>query len=89
MFQGDGFDRIPALTMARSMLLDLFRGAQVPNINLAGLDRVMFVTHVGDDLVVVRQYRIKLKRSGTKVRAVEVLVVLSCIQTHARHVLYH
>lgn len=53
--------------MARSMLLDLFRGAQVPNINLGGLDRVMFVTHVGDDLVLLRQYRIKLKRSGTKV----------------------
>lgn len=67
VFQGDGFDRVPALTMARSMLLDLFRGVQVNGINLGGLDRVMFATHVGDDLLVVRQYQIKLKRSGTKV----------------------
>ncbi len=53
MFVGDGFERVPALAAARSLLLDTFRGQQVDNINLAGVDRVMVATAAADDKVCV------------------------------------
>lgn len=48
LFVGEKFESVPGLKVARSMLLDLFRGEQVSSINLAGVDRVI-VTYAVDD----------------------------------------
>lgn len=66
LFVGEKFDSVPALKQARSTLLDFFRGEQVTSINLAGLDRVMVAYAVGDTQVLLRQFVIKFKKSGTR-----------------------
>eukprot|EP00877_Chromochloris_zofingiensis_P000399 jgi/Chrzof1/1035/Cz01g37260.t1 len=67
VFVGDKFDSDPDYKLAKSILLDFFRGLQVDTINLAGLDRVMVVVAIGDKDLLIRQYSIKFKKSGTKV----------------------
>eukprot|EP00879_Flechtneria_rotunda_P021146 GHRR01022278.1.p3 GENE.GHRR01022278.1~~GHRR01022278.1.p3 ORF type:complete len:158 (+),score=66.93 GHRR01022278.1:1234-1707(+) len=51
------------------MLLDMFRGQQVSSVNLAGLDRVLMAFAAGgsERSLLLRQYRIAFKKSGTKV----------------------
>uniref|UniRef100_A0A7S0R6A6 Ribosome production factor 2 homolog n=1 Tax=Chlamydomonas leiostraca TaxID=1034604 RepID=A0A7S0R6A6_9CHLO len=66
LFVGDKFDSVPAMKQARSTLLDFFRGEQVSSVNLAGLDRVLVATAVDDTTLLLRQYVIKLKKSGTR-----------------------
>lgn len=46
VFAGDGFTTRGDLAAVKSMLLDYFRGREVQHLNLSGLDRVVFVTHV-------------------------------------------
>lgn len=41
VFVGEKFESVPALQLAKSLLLDMFRGEQVDRINLAGIDRVV------------------------------------------------
>lgn len=41
IFAGDKFESVPALALAKSLLLDMFRGEPVGKINLAGIDRVL------------------------------------------------
>lgn len=48
MFVGEKFESVPALKAAKSLLLDTFRGEQVTNLNLAGVDRVMVATAPDD-----------------------------------------
>jgi len=77
IFVGDAFESDPKLQQVRSLLLDFFRGRQVEQINLKGLDRVIFVTHSPVDpsserrVVLFRQYSVKYKKSGTRVPRVE------------------
>jgi ribosome production factor 2 len=71
VFLGDGFDSVPELKTAKSLLLDFFRGQQVDNINLAGLDHVIFVTPQSPKLLLLRQYSIVFKKSGTRIPRVE------------------
>mmetsp|Transcript_15904 Transcript_15904/g.27410 ORF Transcript_15904/g.27410 Transcript_15904/m.27410 type:complete len:343 (+) Transcript_15904:180-1208(+) len=71
LFVGEKFESVPALKVARSTLLDMFRGEQVESVNLAGVDRVMTVSAISDTQILLRQYVIKLKRSGTRVPRVE------------------
>lgn len=66
-FVGEKFESVPALTQLRSTLLDYFRGEQIKGINLAGLDRIIIATAVDDKEVLLRQYAIKMKKSGTTV----------------------
>jgi|APGre2960657404_1045060.scaffolds.fasta_scaffold32776_1 hypothetical protein len=40
---------------------------QVGRLNLAGLDRVLIAVATGEKRILLRQYAIRLKRSGTKV----------------------
>ncbi len=67
LFAGERFESNPQFALARSLLLDFFRGLQVSTINLAGLDRVIMATAASDDTVLLRQYAIRLKKWGTKV----------------------
>ncbi len=66
-FVGERFESVPALRQARSLLLDLFGGQQVAAVNLKGLDHVMLAVAVSDTKLLLRQYSIRLKKSGTKV----------------------
>ncbi|GAB0494826.1 hypothetical protein MMPV_006122 [Pyropia vietnamensis] len=44
IFQGDDWERSPATSHLRSLLLDTFRGPLVEAVNLAGLDRLLVFT---------------------------------------------
>lgn len=66
VFVGEGFDSSADLRMAKSLILDFFRGRQIEAINLKGLDHVMFVAASGTKLL-MRQYSIAFKKSGTTV----------------------
>lgn len=80
VFVGQEFTTNKALIQAKSLLLDFFRGRQIENINLKGLDRVVFVSYVptpagaGASLdqevtptIVFRQFAVRYKKSGTDV----------------------
>lgn len=67
VFAGDRFETVPELRLLKSLLTDLFRGPQVDNINLAGVDRVVAAYAVDDKTAVLRQYCLKYKKSGSQV----------------------
>eukprot|EP00887_Chlorella_sp_A99_P003082 scaffold9.g3082.t1 len=82
LFAGDGFDADPGLRQAcageagrrgvKSLLLDFFRGRVVESVNLAGLDRaILVVQHPESKHVLLRQYAIRLKKSGNRVPCTE------------------
>ncbi|GFH18265.1 brix domain-containing protein, partial [Haematococcus lacustris] len=48
VFVGEKFDSVPGLKLARSLLLDMFRGETVATVNLAGVDRVVVATALED-----------------------------------------
>ena len=73
VFCGEKFESVPALKLAKSLLLDTFRGLQVDHINLAGLDRVLVATAVDDTHLLLRQYVIKMKKSGTRIPRVALM----------------
>eukprot|EP00878_Enallax_costatus_P022497 GHUV01023868.1.p1 GENE.GHUV01023868.1~~GHUV01023868.1.p1 ORF type:complete len:167 (+),score=70.20 GHUV01023868.1:1370-1870(+) len=71
------------------MLLDIFRGQQVESINLAGLDRVLVAYAAGtsERSLLLRQYRIAFKKSGTKVPRVALTEMgpsLDCVLRRSR-----
>lgn len=67
IFVGEKFESVPEMKQLKSVLLDYFRGEQVDAINLAGLDRVIMAVAAAGDKLLLRQYTIKLKKSGTRV----------------------
>ena len=71
VFQGDAFDNEPVYAQIKSILLDIFSGANTDSINLKGLDSVNVVSTAGQGTVYWRRYVIKYKKSGTKVPRVE------------------
>lgn len=70
VFVGEGFESNPDLRMAKSLLLDFFRGRQIDAINLKGLSQVIFVVATGKQLL-FRQYAIAFKKSGAQVPRTE------------------
>ncbi|CAL5222366.1 g4720 [Coccomyxa viridis] len=72
VFAGEQFENDADFKLAKSMLLDMFRGRVVEKINLKGLDHVIFVAPV-DRQLLFRMYAIKLKKSGTKIPRVELV----------------
>lgn len=65
MFAGDSFEVDPELARVKSLFLDFFRGRQVSNLNLKGLDRVIYVTHNPiNKTILFRQFSIRYKKSG-------------------------
>uniref|UniRef100_A0A7S3QW93 Ribosome production factor 2 homolog n=1 Tax=Dunaliella tertiolecta TaxID=3047 RepID=A0A7S3QW93_DUNTE len=67
MFVGERFESSESMKLARSLILDLFRGQPVSAINLAGVDRVIVAYAVDENKLLLRQYVVKLKKSGTRV----------------------
>lgn len=74
IFVGEGFESNPELRMAKSLLLDFFRGRQIDAINLKGLDHVIVVIATGKQLL-FRHYSIALKKSGAQVPRTELAEV--------------
>ncbi|KAL3523134.1 hypothetical protein ACH5RR_015968 [Cinchona calisaya] len=74
-FIGEGFESVEELKHLKEVLLDLFRGEVVTNLNLAGLDRVYMCTTVSKNKVFFTQCAIQLKKSGTTVPRIELAEV--------------
>eukprot|EP00193_Tetraselmis_chui_P009408 CAMPEP_0177768912 /NCGR_PEP_ID=MMETSP0491_2-20121128/9999_1 /TAXON_ID=63592 /ORGANISM="Tetraselmis chuii, Strain PLY429" /LENGTH=322 /DNA_ID=CAMNT_0019285801 /DNA_START=188 /DNA_END=1156 /DNA_ORIENTATION=+ len=70
VFAGDKFENDSQHKMVKSVLLDVFRGIEVNNINLKGLDSVIFVA-AASGRILFRVYAVGLKKSGTRVPKVE------------------
>jgi len=70
LFVGERFEAHPDFALAKSLLLDLFRGEAVDELNLMGLDHVMAAYAPDDKTLILRTYHISLKRSGTRVSKV-------------------
>jgi len=76
VFQGDAFESVPQLKRFKSLILDLFRGDEVKELSLMGIDRVIVCTAAVNPAneqrkVFFRHYGIAKKRSGTRVPRVE------------------
>ena len=54
----------------KSLLIDFFRGPEVDNVRLAGIEHVLQFTGV-EGRVLMRSYRIDLHKSGSKYPRVE------------------
>ncbi|XP_019152767.1 PREDICTED: ribosome production factor 2 homolog [Ipomoea nil] len=74
-FIGEGFENVEELKHLKEMLLDLFHGEVVTNLNLAGLDRVYICTALPSNKVFLTHCALRLKKSGTKVPKVELVEV--------------
>ena len=56
--------------LLKSLLIDFFRGPEVDNLRLAGIEHVLQFTAV-DNKVLLRSYKINLSKSSTKYPRVE------------------
>ncbi|XP_022082127.1 ribosome production factor 2 homolog [Acanthaster planci] len=70
VFSGESFESEPEYKRLKNLLIDFFRGPVVPNIRLAGLEHVISVTAISGK-VLLRSYRVLLKKSGSKTPRVE------------------
>eukprot|EP01134_Creolimax_fragrantissima_P005955 CFRG5955T1 len=85
VFNGDSFETDATLMKIKSLVLDLFRGQVVQNINIGGLDHVISVTHIPltqkqadgstatTHTVAFRVFKSKLLKSGTRTPRVELV----------------
>lgn len=71
IFSGELFEQSEQLRKIRSLFMDYFRGPVVESLHLAGLETVISMTAVAEDLILLRVYRILLKKSGTRTPRVE------------------
>lgn len=69
LFIGDQFESNEGCKLAKSLLMDTFKGTAATEANLLSLDHVMAVFATSDTELLIRHYSIKLKKSGTRVRA--------------------
>ncbi|KAG1362352.1 ribosome production factor 2 [Cocos nucifera] len=74
-FIGEGFESVEELKHLKEVLLDLFRGEVVENLNLAGIDRVFVCTAISSTTVFFMHCALRLKRSGTSVPRMELVEV--------------
>lgn len=74
-FIGEGFESVEELKHLKEVLLDLFRGEVITNLNLAGLDRVYVCTAVSSNRVFLTHCAMRLKKSGTIVPRMELVEV--------------
>ncbi|VVA98555.1 unnamed protein product [Arabis nemorensis] len=74
-FTGEGFENVQELKHLKEVLIDLFRGEVVDNLNLAGVDRAYVCSAVSPTKVFLTHCAIKLKKSGTIVPRIELVEV--------------
>ncbi|KAL0555384.1 hypothetical protein IC582_009329 [Cucumis melo] len=74
-FIGEGFENVEELKHLKEVLLDLFRGEVVENLNLSGLDRVYVCTAISPNKVFLTHCALRLKKSGSVVPRMELVEV--------------
>ncbi|GFZ02468.1 ribosomal RNA processing Brix domain protein [Actinidia rufa] len=74
-FIGEGFESVEELKHLKEVLLDLFRGEVVSNLNIAGLDRVYVCMALSSNRVFFTHCALRLKKSGTVVPRMELVEV--------------
>lgn len=71
-FNGDLFDSDEDFMKAKSLMMDFFRGQELQQVNLNGLDHVISFTADSDKRkLYMRVYMIKMMKSGTRVPRIE------------------
>ncbi|XP_074655618.1 ribosome production factor 2 homolog [Tubulanus polymorphus] len=70
LFAGEPFETDHEHQRLKNLLIDFFRGPVVDNIRLQGLEYVMMFTAI-DGKILLRIYKILLKKSGTKTPRIE------------------
>jgi ribosome production factor 2 len=71
LFQGEAFESDADAKLLKSLLLDLLQGEPVDKVNLAGLDRVLVATALGEAKFALRLYAVVLKKGADKLPRVE------------------
>ncbi|KAL8526276.1 hypothetical protein ACS0TY_015482 [Phlomoides rotata] len=74
-FIGEAFESVDELKHLKEILLDIFRGEVVTNLNLAGLDRVYVCTALSSNKIFFSHFALRLKKSGTVVPRMELVEV--------------
>lgn len=74
-FIGEGFETVQELKHLKEVLLDLFRGEVVENLNIAGVDRAYVCTALSPTKVFFTHCALRLKKSGTVVPRMELVEV--------------
>ncbi|KAI3870571.1 hypothetical protein MKX03_022764 [Papaver bracteatum] len=74
-FIGEGFESVEELKHLKEVLLELFRGEVIENLNLSGVDRVYVCTATSSNTVFFTHCALRLKRSGTVVPRMELVEV--------------
>jgi len=64
LFAGEPFETEPDYQRLKSLLIDFFRGPVVTSVRLQGLEHVLAITAAPDSRVLLRSYRVQLKKSG-------------------------
>ena len=68
VFIGAAFESDERFKLAKSMLLDLFRGQEVAEMSLMAISHVYVCSAADPNLIRLRHYAVRLLKSGTKVR---------------------
>uniref|UniRef100_A0A2M4BTK0 Ribosome production factor 2 homolog n=1 Tax=Anopheles marajoara TaxID=58244 RepID=A0A2M4BTK0_9DIPT len=73
VFNGYKWKLTEELRRIKSLLLDMFRVGEVESIRLQGLEHVLSFTLTDDLTILVRSYRIMLKKSGQRTPRIELV----------------
>ncbi|KAB0802042.1 hypothetical protein PPYR_04228 [Photinus pyralis] len=71
IFNGPAWDQMDELKHLKSMFVDLFHRENVENIRLQGLEHAISFTATADNKILLRSYKVLLKKSGCKTPRVE------------------
>nr|ACO11527.1 Brix domain-containing protein 1 [Caligus rogercresseyi] len=71
IFNGPLFETNSELGRLKSLFIDFFRGPVVNKIRLAGIEHCISFTALSETKVVLRSYKIALKKSGTRFPRIE------------------
>lgn len=70
VFCGTDFEDVEEYKKLKNILIDFFRGVEATDVRLQGFEHALLFTAV-DGNILIRSYRIMMKKSGTKVPLVE------------------
>lgn len=74
-FIGEGFESVDELKHLKEVLLELFKGEVIENLNLAGVDRAYVCMALSPKKVFLTHCALRLKKSGTVVPRMELVEV--------------
>jgi len=65
LFSGQAFERSPEIKRLKNLFIDFFRGPEVTNIRLAGVEHCLQFTAAKEGVIQMRSYKILLKKSSS------------------------